>query len=478
MPTRSGYWVLLIFFLALGCRTAHGQVSNPDYKPLKLPSGDPFPSSEAELLHMRDKPDGEAIRRMRAHAWDILGGLVAGADPIWDTWYTKCDLYLEVDKCGSGLKQKTPSPRRLLRSLEIPAQSLNSLESLAPDSQAQAVPSGTYREALAKFIADFRAKPQVASVLFDQEAADHITNNCLFPDDNVGQHRKPSDCPPIPIAPGKVATFPKASVVIKAIWAIVGPDQTEITVFSPELWNEIHSAARTSENNPYNFRESMTIDLSPGKPCPGDKIEDKSVPLNCFYHTEPLTKEDLDTIPRGIVHLGSVNNWKVGNSLVLLGLHVTTKEIGDWVWATFWWNKRVTSDWHGNGRPNTLRSAPWNRYLTDTTLSGMTPFEQDGGPKICFNPFLETDANIQHGIISNCLQCHSKAAFGSVPQVDPYKLGVLDRDGQRLASGDHPVPEYFDTMVSTDFIWSIADAQNHRVRKVVMDLQVVAQALK
>jgi hypothetical protein len=239
-----------------------------------------------------------------------------------------------------------------------------------------------------------------------------------------------------------------------------------------KLWNEIHS----EKDKPNAFERQIRVDFT-GGPCKGDYADNVAIPLDCFYHSGPLTKDDLKIIPKGLVHLVSAGAWAEGNYLVLLGMHLTTKEIGDWVWATFWWDNQAGSDWHANGRPKTLGS-PWNHYLMDTTLSGTTPVEQDGGPKICFNPFLETDSKIPHGIISNCLQCHSKAAFGTVSERMAYKLGVVGRDGQRLASGDHPMPEYFDSMVSTDFLWSIAEAQSREVKRVLTDLQFVAQDLK
>jgi hypothetical protein len=229
-------------------------------------------------------------------------------------------------------------------------------------------------------------------------------------------------------------------------------------------------------NRTNHYERQIKVDLDGGS-CKGDYPDDVAIPLDCFYHSAKLTKDDLKEIPVGLVHLVSSGYWTEGSYLVLLGLHVTTKEIEDWVWATFWWNNKGNSDWHANGRPRNL-GLTWNHYLMDTTLSGMTPVEQDGGPRICFNPFLETGATIRHGIISNCLQCHSKAAFGPVSEETAYKLGVLGRDGQRLASGDPPMPGYFDNMVSTDFLWSVAEALNQRLPQVLIDLDLTAQDLK
>ena len=75
--------------------------------------------------------------------------------------------------------------------------------------------------------------------------------------------------------------------------------------------------------------------------------------------------------------------------------------------------------------------------------------------------------------ISNCLQCHAERPLGP-PNNDAttaYLLGVLGRDGQRLASGIRPYREYFDDVATTDFLWSIADAFDGKSKQIVRDLQ-------
>ena len=101
----------------------------------------------------------------------------------------------------------------------------------------------------------------------------------------------------------------------------------------------------------------------------------------------------------------------------------------------------------------------------DATLSATTPLEKDHGPKICFNPYLET--KLANGAISNCVQCHGKAAYHSVSPSDPYDLGVLGRDGLSLASRHEADPHYLDRAIQTDFMWTIADALNSNVAPVL-----------
>ena len=65
------------------------------------------------------------------------------------------------------------------------------------------------------------------------------------------------------------------------------------------------------------------------------------VPISCFYSIQ-LTQNDADWasqhINDGLVSLSFFFLPKAGDYLVLTGVHVTTKETPDWVWATFWWS--------------------------------------------------------------------------------------------------------------------------------------------
>lgn len=259
--------------------------------------------------------------------------------------------------------------------------------------------------------------------------------------------------------------------MLKTVWALIGPKGGSFPVFPADLWNEIHS----EHAKPGDFKtRDVTVDVTSGSKCIGDYPDGTPVPLDCFYHSPPLTDDDIKATHSLLVRTVCPGTLTANSYLVLVAVHVTTKEISDWVWATFWWNNKSAGDWHSSGRPQYF-GPTGSHYLMDTTLSGTTPVEQDGGPKIIFNPFLEAESRMKNGIISNCLQCHSKAAFGIPPnattRTTAYLLGVLGRDGQRLASGIRPYPEYFDDVATTDFLWSIADAFDGKSKQIVRDLQ-------
>jgi hypothetical protein len=102
----------------------------------------------------------------------------------------------------------------------------------------------------------------------------------------------------------------------------------------------------------------------------------------------------------------------------------------------------------------------------NTMLSDTTPIEQaDSGPKVCFNPYLESFPN---GFISNCMRCHRGTAF-SEPSKEAagMDMGILARDGKTLASNKPTDVDYFNGSLGTDFLWSLSSAQNKELTDIL-----------
>ncbi|HET9282325.1 MAG TPA: hypothetical protein VFR24_10225 [Candidatus Angelobacter sp.] len=470
----------LIFILLAGIAVtlptgAQDQTSKPKYEPLRLSFPKRFPASQHRLLRLRDTPGKKAKARIRAHAWDLFAGLtresiMAKELPIWDTWYTKCDLGLA--DCGTKFLEEKLNLHRSLRNFEVPVQSLEELQSLSlgPGEQSFAAQSSSdaFQKRIRAFAIRTRTHPQFASVLFNREAADAIRKQCLYAHEG-NLSAATSSCPSLP-ATGKIKEFRRGAVALKTFWQLVIADANgigQLETWKQELWNNIQ---QPNDNNIDRFRTStVRVDTKSTAECENrDYGDDEVVPLKCFYAIQ-LTQEDVDALNASPPRLVAISDTGIipGNYLVLVAVHVTTKEIPDWVWATFWWDNHGISDPRAAERPKTIKPR-WSHFLMETTLSGTTPLETDGGPKICFNPYLETP--LRNGAISNCLQCHSKAAYGPPSRISAYDLGVLGRDGKTLASGKAPDPHYFDNRVQTDFIWSIANSLNSNDIQPLMHL--------
>jgi hypothetical protein len=459
---KTSFAIVCLLLACLGAPTLNAQNGQgPQAKPLTLPAQKPFPASQTELLHMRDTTD---VAGMRAHAWDLFAGLTS-EDPIWNTWYTKCDIGLM--RCNAPIQKPESDRTRLLKSLEFPMQSLDQL-SLPAGAPIRSIQNA----ALAQLAAKTLAHPQLGSVLFNQEAADRILEDCLYPRNSGFVSPKSTPCPPLPRAPGHIDDFTPRSVVLKTVWEllVVGAGKTigPLQIWNSSLWDAPQKANTLNPVVVKNLQSTINVNIKLTDPA-SCKNQDyglqQTVPISCFYYLQP-TQQELEAIGKthGLARVIGANPVPA-NYLVLVGVHVATKEIPEWVWATFWWDIHSVSDRYAEGRPASINSK-WAHFLMNTTLDATTPHESDRGPKICFNPFLETSIP-PNGVISNCLQCHRQAAYGPAPKVPPYVLGILARDGKGLASGAQPDPTYFDSRVQTDFLWSIANSQTPQLQNLV-----------
>jgi hypothetical protein len=138
-----------------------------------------------------------------------------------------------------------------------------------------------------------------------------------------------------------------------------------------------------------------------------------------------------------------------GDYVVFAGTHLTTKEIDDWVWGTFWWHDRPDAGPFAADRPDTVKGV-WRNYLMSASYDLNLPLEPDGKPHIAFNPWLEAgfpslpNGN-GNGIVSNCMNCHNRASVPPPPSFLPIFRGNPDPNDPAYAAGQ----------LRTDFLWSI-----------------------
>lgn len=97
----------------------------------------------------------------------------------------------------------------------------------------------------------------------------------------------------------------------------------------------------------------------------------------------------------------------MGDELALVAMHISTKDLPDWLWITFWWSEQG--------------------YRMDATTAAGAP---------SFNPWLE--ARFANGEKSNCVTCHQRAVRGATEYL-PVPL----------APDPHPG-------FQTDFVWTLA----------------------
>jgi hypothetical protein len=233
--------------------------------------------------------------------------------------------------------------------------------------------------------------PIVFAVAFDPIAAAHIERYRLA--ERAG----------LAAFPAAIPEFPRAAIAIKLVWYPVHAHRATML----PVWD---GPTRAGRNPDTAWPRRVPIDV------------------NDFIHTELHAGAEL-AAARAATRDATL---EPGDHMVLLGMHVTTKEIPDWVWATLWWHDRPAAGPYAAGRPAELTGAAAH-YLMDVAYSDAHP---------CMNPWLE--ARFPGGATSNCLACHQRAALGATDYLPVTRA--------RLPEGD----PYFRGKITTDFVWSLA----------------------
>lgn len=248
--------------------------------------------------------------------------------------------------------------------------------------------------------------PVMFAVAFDATAADHIRRHRL------GARAALQRMAAVP-------DFPRSAIAIKLVWYPV--HRARPTAIP--IWDGAATQADARGN--------------PDRTWPRQIVVGRDAPIAAFLH-HPLAEPHELADARRVAHDPTLT---AGDEVVLLGMHVTTKEIPDWVWATYWWHDRPDDGAFAAGRPAFVTGAA-RHYVMDVAYSADAPAADDGGAHACMNPWLE--ARFPGGLHSNCLTCHQRAAFGATSYLPVTRA--------RLAADD----PYFRGKTTTDFLWSLA----------------------
>jgi hypothetical protein len=158
--------------------------------------------------------------------------------------------------------------------------------------------------------------------------------------------------------------------------------------------------------------------------------------------------------------------------VLLVAMHVGTKEISNWTWQTFFWTPNPaqplfpSSAFAAGLRPSNLNGAA-NHYAVATAYAMVWPNQPINGgtntgvtPIIAFNPYLEAglgnlssgrpnqlNPNYQWGVQTNCMSCHAQATV--VPSSPGSSLPYTA--DQYISMND----TMFYKFLKVDFAWSI-----------------------
>lgn len=386
-------------------------------------------TTRLQLEQLRRSGD---LARQRAHLWRIFATLTTdaarGGASAFESWYGE-------DRCFADVESDAP-PRGLLEF-----------------SRADADADGVFAEHGAQS-AD--TAPLVYT-LYNAAAYRHIRRHRLFEQATLRRLRETPST--LRDAQGRIMIppFPRDAMVVKtAWWPARGDGLTPLPV-----WDAQANPAIRAGNNFLGWRRVVAIDARGSRPRAskerlafGGKSRDVSafVALDSFHQivvddTLALRLQS-DAALRKLAPLVLGRSLRAGDRLLLLGVHVATRQIDDWIWGTLWWHDAAQSGAYAAGRPADL-APPWRNYLLDVAFDASLPAAPDGGPHVTYNPWFEArfpDAGRGGGTTSNCMTCHRRASYPAAPFL-PVTRGEPDLAHDAAFAADR---------VSTNLLWSLA----------------------
>jgi len=257
--------------------------------------------------------------------------------------------------------------------------------------------------------------------------------------------------PEVKGAERKIPELDSDSIAIKTIWwPVAGQNwrQHAVPVWRGESKNPVSKDRElvTTWADPILVDTSQAIRVAP-KACPestpytssADYSSYQTVPLKDFYYIPIVSCDQV----KALVDVSSTFSWvRPGDFIVLMAMHVATREIENWTWSTFWWNPLGSDLEFAKDKPASGIPAPWNNYLMNATLNMTNPTT---GVKIrIYSPWLEMLGN-RDGVNSNCMSCHRSASYPKLSLAGIPHSGEVRPDSKLL-----------NCRTKLSFLWSLA----------------------
>jgi hypothetical protein len=385
------------------------------------------------IVFAAERQSAERSSAERIEAYRLSGDLPAQRRYAWSV-VSDLDFLDEADRSLS---------RAWLRSDEI----------FAPAGAAQSG-SMTSKPSAHDGMAQSGEPQAIIITLYNDVASHHIRSNKLHERAQLDRLLIAGKMDPLIRENRTVPSFPSDSVVVLTAWWPISRDRTTaMPVWDPEL-----NPPRRAGNNYATWQRAVAVDRSNASgavdvDAAGRRFRDaRRANLDEFHYLvvddalAERNRRDTHTHKAAVIALG--RELRAGDYLALVAVHVTAKVADSWVWATLWWHDEPGRGVFAQDRPPTVHGS-WRHYLLDAAFDAELPEAADGGPHICFNPWLEArfpDEGAGSGVVSNCVACHSRASYPAVSflPVTRGEPNVLDD------------PAYAPGRLRTDFLWSLA----------------------
>ncbi|SDO64892.1 hypothetical protein [Afipia sp. GAS231] len=445
------------FFFAVGVsllivQQAQAQSIVPE--PIKLPSSQ-FPTPSSVLDAAVAAGDTNTLRQ---HAWTLWSGLTADSTqsfqgkvlPIWETWLSEQEAFAPpVQIASAGQRPRILLPLTRPRQFEHgAARTVRPMAAGPNPSPAVTLLAGVKMNPDAvSFLRQPHETPAASGQTYSYTSkSDFIRLNDAFSQANTS------------VADRKIIDFPAAATNLKIVFLTV-----HATGLTPiPVWAGVNESSIPDGPTPDTWKNCVAVDPTNSRTgtasvtCNALQIQAPIVPINSFYWVQ-LDAAQADEINK-LSNLTGAAALAAGDYQVLVAMHVTTKEIANWTWATFYWENGQDPP---NASPGSLSDmpdanhvkGPYRNYAMCVSDAAVTPStDRSGKPIVCFNPYLETAQ--ADGIDSNCMSCHASARMpisSTAPNLYPLTYlpnGWFDLSDQSIFGG----------LTKTDFVWAIQNS--------------------
>jgi hypothetical protein len=450
--------------------------------PQPIPAGYDFPGERAQLQAWADNWE---VGPITAKAWNLWGGLTAGSGqtgggalPIWETWCGNEEVFTKT--CGSRQR-----PHRPFRK----AVQLTHFEATQGASDVQLVSFNKFDPSMSAYLTAMHPGPGHQQYDYTQQTS--LTQlNKAWPAGTPIAQRKVQETPYVAPAPGQRG---EAAVELKPVMFLV--KQQGLTPVP--LWQGLQDARTTAQSDcsqgatakchpdPSLWYTCVLVDPTHPGSAPGsapvrataEQVAQAQAlqkgtsswpfsckpeqylyaPLSTLYHFQ-LNAQEARSFNEA--QSGEGLKAEAGDYAVLTAMHVSTKEIVNWTWQTFWWQPGgdAPGGFPGSKAGMTDKvNGVWRNYAMCTSYN-QTQGKASKEMVVCFNPYLETASSIPDGVQSNCMSCHGTATVGS--SVGKNGIHTLEYPADYTAPIDFENDPRFAAFTRTDFSWAIPGDSN------------------
>jgi hypothetical protein len=306
------------------------------------------------------------------------------------------------------------------------------------------------------------------SVSYDPQAVSHVVNNSLLKLSVINSYQKPG-------AIGTIPGFPPPAITVKPTYFVghksdsliripawSGPPSTP-QAYGPFQWNS-YVYADVSNSQPAG---KTLVPVTNSKPTAA-QIAAATCNVSDFINFRLDTKmakyfNEQQSVVQG-------DTARAGDVALLVAMHVTTKEINNWTWQTFYWTaspanpNSPSSNLAASLRPAQLQGAA-SHYAVSTAYAEVLPNQPISGgtnsgvtAMIGYNPYLEAgfgtpvfafpnsfNSAYTFGVQTNCMSCHALVTAD----------GSLGYGTDQYVDMNNPA---FINKVQLDFAWSLQQA--------------------